>query len=188
MKPNGPGQSALLLLDILPTLGRHNISYAIIGAFAASFYGVVRASLDADLVISLRQKEALVEQLRLEFEGGGFQVEYQQGDSEDPIKAVMNVRDAFQNRVDLLLGIRGMSEEVFDRVEVATFMDTRIKIVGLEDFIAMKIFAGSPKDIADIVGVLEVSGEKVKTPLLREIVSIYGSAELKKLEGLLLKR
>ena len=53
MKATGPGQSTLLLLDVVKVLNKYQISYAVIGALAASFYGVVRASLDADAVISL---------------------------------------------------------------------------------------------------------------------------------------
>ncbi len=56
MKANKPGQSTLLLLEVIKILEQFEIPYAIIGAFAASFYGVVRASLDADAVIYLNTK------------------------------------------------------------------------------------------------------------------------------------
>lgn len=48
MKINKSGQSALLLLNVIQVLNKLQVPYAIIGAFAASYYGVVRASLDAD--------------------------------------------------------------------------------------------------------------------------------------------
>ena len=48
MKINGPGESTILLLKIIKLLNKLNFPYAVIGAFAASFYGHVRASLDAD--------------------------------------------------------------------------------------------------------------------------------------------
>ena len=54
MRAKGPGQSALLLLDVIGVLNALRVPYAIVGAMAASFYGVVRASLDADAVVSLR--------------------------------------------------------------------------------------------------------------------------------------
>ncbi|PIW59549.1 MAG: hypothetical protein COW13_04495, partial [Candidatus Omnitrophica bacterium CG12_big_fil_rev_8_21_14_0_65_50_5] len=59
MKISGPGQSPLLLLSIIPSFNKVKIPYAVVGAFAASFYGVVRASLDADAVIFLQDDEKL---------------------------------------------------------------------------------------------------------------------------------
>ena len=46
MKINGPGESSLLLLKVIKVLEKFKIPYAIVGAFAVSFYGLVRASLD----------------------------------------------------------------------------------------------------------------------------------------------
>jgi len=56
MNIKGPGESSLLLLKVIKGLCKENISYVIVGAFAASFYGIVRASLDADAVISVGKK------------------------------------------------------------------------------------------------------------------------------------
>ena len=98
MRPTAPGQSALLLLDVIDLLNKRHIPYAIIGAFAASFYGVVRASLDADAVISIRtvrDGNELCQDLKVL----GLSVERRTGDHEDPIAAVVNIRDSFHNRV-----------------------------------------------------------------------------------------
>ena len=42
MKINGPGESSLLLLKVIKVLEKIKIPYAIVGAFAVSFYGLVR--------------------------------------------------------------------------------------------------------------------------------------------------
>jgi hypothetical protein len=49
MRIIGAGQSSLLLLKVIKHLNVSQISDAIVGAFAVSFYGVVRASMDAVL-------------------------------------------------------------------------------------------------------------------------------------------
>ncbi len=186
MRTTAPGQSALLLLDIIHVLNKRHMLYAIIGAFAASFYGMVRASLDADAVISIHMpKDAadLCADLRVD----GLTVEHRHGDQDDPIAAVINIQDDFHNRVDLLIGIRGMTQEVFSRAQEAKFMGSFIKIVSPEDFIAMKIFAGSPKDIQDVIGVLNVSGQKIDLNLLKKITSQYGADCAQKLQTLLKK-
>ena len=184
MRATASGQSALLLLDVIDQLDKRSISYAVIGAFAASFHGLVRASLDADAVISIRTSQEGSDLCR-DLEGQGFKIERRTGDVDDPIVAVINIQDAFHNRVDLLTGIHGMTQEIFHRVEQVQFMGSSIKIAGLEDFIAMKVFAGSPKDIQDVIGALQVSKEKINRNLLEKLTSQYGSQCLEKLKTLL---
>ncbi len=181
----GPGQSALLLLDVIGILDKRRIPYAIIGAFAASFYGMVRASMDADALISLQPGERDVKALIHELHEAGLKAAHRQGDVKDPVGAVVHVEDRFKNRVDLLMNIRGVSEAVFSRTIEAEFMGARIRLIGVEDFVAMKIFAGSPKDLNDAAGVLKVSGGRLNLKLLRGLVSNYGKGALRKLESLL---
>ena len=57
--------------------------------------------------------------------------------------------DNHNNRVDLLGGLRGMDPAIFSRTVEVPFMDVNLRIVGREDFIAMKCFAGGRQDILD---------------------------------------
>jgi hypothetical protein len=177
------GQSALLLLDVLDVIDRERIPYAVIGAMAAAFHGVPRASFDADLVISLAagQSESLAETFKKEH----FQVTSRKGTWDDPIPGLIELRDGFQNRVDVLTGLRGFDSEAFGRVVSTPLEDSTIRIVGLEDFIAMKTFAGSPKDLEDARGALAVSGTAVDLKLLEELVRRFGSDAVKNLKTLL---
>jgi hypothetical protein len=47
----------------------------------------------------------------------------------------------------------GMGEDIFGRAGTTTFISAWINMIGVEDFIAMKIFAGGTKNIADVRGV-----------------------------------
>ena len=185
MKIRGPGQSSLLLLKVIKLLNKRRVPYAIVGAFAASFYGVVRASLDADAVISLGDDEEKLHPLLSALKKEGLKTVLTRGDSRDPVRCVINVEDKFKNRVDLLVGIRGMTEDAFGRVRTASFLRAKIKLIGIEDFIAMKIFAGGAKDIEDVLGALQVSPEKIDRPLLKHLTLHYGKKELIKLEEIL---
>ncbi len=184
MRTTASGQSALLLLDVIDTLNKRQILYAIIGAFAASFYGMVRASLDTDAVISIHSHQDTAN-LCADLRTKGLSVEHRSGDQSDPISAVINIEDRFHNRVDLLIGIRGMAQEAFNRVQEAQFMGSSIKVISQEDFIALKIFAGSPKDIGDIIGVLNVSGQKIDLNVLKKLTAQYGADCVQKLQELL---
>jgi len=77
-----------------------------------------------------------------------------------------------------------MDDKVFTRTTEFKFMDATIRIIGLEDFIAMKIFAGSPKDMEDAKAALEISSADVDMPLLKKLTLQYGKNELQKLESL----
>ena len=185
MKIRSSGESPLLLLNIIKLLNRLRIPYAIVGAFAASFYGWVRATLDADAVISVRGDDEKFRKLLLLFENAGLKVQVNRGDFLDPVGCVVNIRDKFHNRVDLLMGVRGMRDEVYGRVKTAVFMKQKIKVVGIEDFIAMKIYGGSVKDLQDVTAVLEAGPRRLNLPLLKKLTLQYGTKEFKKLQNLL---
>jgi hypothetical protein len=57
MRTRRSGESALLLLDAVEVLGGERVDYAVVGAMAASVHRVVRASLDADAVLSITTHE-----------------------------------------------------------------------------------------------------------------------------------
>ena len=185
MKAKGSGESVLLLLDVIDVLNRLHVPYAIIGAFAASFYGVIRASVDADAMISLSSGQANLETLIEALHTVGLKALQRKGDIGDPIGAVVHVSDRFENQVDLLLRIRGMAEAAFSRTVEAEFMQARVRVIGVEDFIAMKLFAGSPKDIEDAAGVLRVSSNRIRSSLLKDLVQPYGKDAVRKLQSLL---
>lgn len=142
MRTTRAGQSALLLLDAVGVLSARKIPYAVIGAMAASVHGIVRASMDADAVLSLTIQETPT--LEREFRAAGFRTELRRGDPDDPIAGVLSLTDAYGNRVDLLVGLRGLDPDAFSRTVELIFHGAELRVVGLEDFIAMKIFAGGP--------------------------------------------
>ena len=185
MKITASGESSLLLLGIIKRLDRLKIPYAIVGAFAASFHGWVRASLDADAVISVEKSNEKLNQFLSLLKNDGLKIEMRRGDSCDPIGCVINVKDKFQNSVDLLMDIRGMKADIYDRITTTSFMKQKIKIIGAEDFIAMKMYAGNAKDIEDAMGVLEVCNQKINLSLLKKLTLQYGKKELKRLEEIL---
>ncbi len=182
MRANASGQSSLLLLDIIDILQKLEIPYAVIGAMAASFHGIVRASMDADAVISLQTGH---KNLNEELKKTGLTVHIQKADFDDPVQGVIQINDLHHNKVDLLTGIRGMTKDVFSRNIKTTLHDAPMEIIGLEDFIAMKIYAGSPKDLADAKNALKVSKEKINHSLLQKLAQNYGKQERKTLDSLL---
>jgi hypothetical protein len=94
-------------------------------------------------------------------------------------------RHSFGNRIDLLVGIRGFDPAAFSRTVEVAFEGESLRFVGLEDFIAMKVFAGGPQDLADAKGALETAGNGLDVDLLLGLAKRYGTEATQSLEGLL---
>jgi predicted nucleotidyltransferase len=186
MRTKQPGESALLLLDAVDLLARNGVSYAVIGAMAASVHGVVRASIDADAVLAVPVPE--LRRLEREFQDLGFVTELRYGDSDDPIGAVLALRDSHDNRVDLLVGIRGLDPGAFTRAVEVPFQGSSLRVVGLEDFIAMKLFAGGPQDVADAQFAIAVAGTALDDALMHKLAARFGGETSASLEALLAAR
>lgn len=101
------------------------------------------------------------------------------------ISAVLALTDQHSNRVDFLVGIRGLDPGAFARAVEVPFYGQRLRIIGLEDFIAMKLFAHGPQDIADATAALETAGERVDLALLRKLAARFGAETTASLETLL---
>jgi len=183
VRTTGTGQSALLLLDAVKLLTAEHVNYAVVGAMAASVHGVVRASFDADAVLSLTVQQA--PELEKKFALAGFKAQLRRGDPDDPIPALLELTDSFRNRVDLLVGLRGLEAAAFDRTIEVPFKGTSLRVVGPEDFIAMKVFAGGPQDLADAAAAFAAAPESLDTPLLRRLATRYGRDASHALEKLL---
>lgn len=185
MSATGPGQSLLLLLDVVAVLNKQGIEYGVVGALAASVYGTVRATTDADALVSVSPSrlaglERTIRKARLT-------VRLHRGDADDPIPALFAISDQFGNRVDLLGGLRGLDPEVFQRTIAVAFSGTTLRIIGREDFIAMKCFAGGPQDIADAQEAIGFANSPIDLDLVRRITRRFGRPAADALENLLAK-
>jgi predicted nucleotidyltransferase len=177
------GQSALLFLDVVEILQRENVDYAVIGAFALSVHGEVRGTMDVDAVLFTPPKK--LASLRATFESAGFHAKLRRGDHDDPIPAMLVLRDAHGNQVELLGGLRGMDPEVFSRTVEVPLMGVNLRIVGREDFIAMKCFAGGPQDMMDARSAYRRAQGPVNLDLLRTVTRRFGREAADKLEEVL---
>jgi len=95
------------------------------------------------------------------------------------------IEDNHGNHVDLLLGIKKADNSLFKRGQRIEFQGETINIVGVEDLIAMKLYAGGAKDLADVQGILEVSGEIINRNKLMPLVRKFGGKAVNTLKGLL---
>jgi hypothetical protein len=124
---------------------------------------------------------SLLERLR----GKGWKVEFKEGDEGDPLGFVVRIHDDAGNQVDLIGGIRRLDPGFFDRVVEADLQGLNLLFASPEDLVALKIFAGGPKDLEDAAGVVEVAGEALDRALLIRLCRRFGPEEEKRCEKLL---
>lgn len=183
MRTERPGQSALLFLDVAEILARENIDYVIIGAFALSAHAVVRASSDVDALLYVSYSR--LEAISTLFKAAELDVILRRGDDDDPILSMLVLSDSHGNRVELLGGLRGVDPEVFSRAIEVPFHGINLRIVGREDFIAMKCFAGAPQDLADARAAFKGAQGPIDIDLLRAVTRRFGRDAADCLEDLL---
>jgi predicted nucleotidyltransferase len=171
------------MADVAEFLSVRGVRYAVIGAMAAAVHGVVRASLDADAVVALQAREAHA--LRESLIDEGYDTALRTGDIDDPIPGLLEIKDRHGNRVDLLLGLRGMDPELLNRTRQVRLAEAVLEIVGREDFIALKAFAGGPVDLADARAVIELDRESLDVDLLRRVAQRFGRDTLTAVEILI---
>lgn len=141
MKAHGLGQSALLLLDVASVLTRNKIRYAVIGAMAASVHGSIRATTDADAVLSLTAPK--LRALEKTLKKAGLQTAIHRGDTDDPIPALLAVSDRHGNRVDLLAGLRGLDPKAFSRAvwHTVLYWTCWVVLFGIGGLVVVRTFA-----------------------------------------------
>lgn len=183
MKARAPGQSALLLLDVVDVLTKVGIDYAVVGAMAAAVHGSIRATTDADALISITLPE--LSKLEKAIRRAGFAAELRRGDADDPIPALLAISDPHGNRVDLLAGLRGFDPDAFSRTLSTPFQGKTLQLIGREDFVAMKCFAGGPQDVADALQAIANARGLIDIDLLRRTTRRFGRAAADTLEQLL---
>jgi hypothetical protein len=183
VRTNQAGQSALLLLDAVEILQSENLDYAVIGAFALSALGVVRATTDVDALLFVTFRR--LTQLKALFERAGFGTQLRQGDATDPIPSILILSDEHGNQVELLGGLRGMDPQVFARTLAVPFRNQQLRIVGREDFISMKCFAGGPQDLLDARSAYQSAQGPIDLDLLRAVTRRFGHEAAHNLEQVL---
>lgn len=93
--------------------------------------------------------------------------------------------DSFGNHVKLLGGLRNMDPECFSRSLEVKFRDATLRVVGREDFIAMKCFAGGPQDLVDARSAYQAAPGPLDLDLLRTTARRFGRAAADRLEEIL---
>ena len=146
----------MFVLDVTSELARRKIAFALVGGYALAMHGIVRATMDVDLVIGLSQKSLVAAEKSMRALGltsrlpvsaleiAKFRKEYIKNrnliawsfvDFKDPTR-----------QVDLLI-VLGIDEIEVERI---SFGGKSLPVASLKSLLEMKLMANRPEDQLDI--------------------------------------
>ena len=156
----------MFVLEVIKALEKHKVKYALVGGYALSLHGLVRATMDVDLVISLSQIQLKNVEKALQSIGltsrlplnatdiAGFREEYIEKrnlmawsfvDFKDPTRMV-----------DILL----TDSLTSFRVENFVIRNHKIRVISLKDLLKIKQKSKRLKDQLDVQSIKELLNEK----------------------------
>jgi hypothetical protein len=156
----------MLLYDIVDSFNKNKLPYAIIGGVALALHGLVRATVDIDLVLCLKledyeKAEKALAQIGLK--------------SRLPVRAedIIKMRKEYIKNRNLLAWSFVDYEKPHRQVDILITHDMRklktqtmsvagkkIKVITLQELLKMKLQAGRPQDLIDVENIKEKLNEK----------------------------
>lgn len=127
-------------------------SYALIGGFAVSAWGVARATQDIDLAVALGTSDphALATYLGATYESGGI---------DDPLHGVfrLSLRGKGQEvPVQLIVLPSQLAAIAFNHIETLLVLGYSVPVVNWQALVLLKLFAGGPVDLQDARNIVAV--------------------------------
>jgi hypothetical protein len=152
----------MFYLDLFSTLDRHHVDYVLIGGLAVSLHGVERATMDVDITVAMTPGNLahLIESARelklapvlpVPLESLGNLELLRQWHKERNLDAfALRTPDIAGVTVDVLLFPPVEFSGMAQRATVFSVSGTPIRVVAIDDLIALKQAVGRPIDLSDI--------------------------------------
>lgn len=152
----------MFYVDLFSRLARHKVDYLLIGGLAVSLHGVERATMDVDITVAMNPDNlsALIEaakELKLSpvlpvpLESLRDPELMRHWHTERHLEVfALRTPDLAGVTVDVLLFPPVEFDGMASRADVFKVANTAIRVVCIDDLIALKQAAGRPIDLADI--------------------------------------
>ena len=144
---------------ITAILAEKGIAAIVIGAVALAAHRYVRSTCDVDLGIDadLKRMRGLLEELRAR----GYQAELHEPDGDDPLGGVIDIHGTFGLVQIVNFGERfpAAIRDSFSGEDIRTRPDGGLRVMPIPQLVALKLYAGGWKSLADIVELLRRNPE-----------------------------
>ena len=144
--------ASLLLAAIARSLG--NLPYMIIGGQAVLLYGDPRLTQDVDVTLGVPPDQADAILAVAPAAGLHVLVDAPAEFARDTL-VLPFAHDATGLRVDFIFSLSDYEREAIARARVVRLHDTDVRFAAPEDVVIGKVFAGRPRDLEDVRGMLD---------------------------------
>jgi hypothetical protein len=170
-----PSHTVELLAAVHSVFGRLGVRWYLFGAQAVIAYGAPRLTADADVTVELGDvpPARLVEAL----ESAGFRLRVQSVDEfVERTRVLPFVHAGSGLPVDVVLAGPGPEELFLGRVRRVRLGDIEVPVISPEDLVAVKVLAGRPKDLEDVLGILHARRGDIDLRQVRSTVRMLEKA------------
>lgn len=144
---------------IAAILAKEGVPAVVIGAVALAAHHYVRSTLDVDfgVDVDLKRMRELLETLRLL----GYDAELREPDADDPLGGVIDIPGAFGLVQIVNFGERfpAAIRDSLSGEAIRTSPDGGLRVMPIPQLVALKLYAGGWKSLADIVELLRRNPE-----------------------------
>ena len=142
-------------------LRAHRIPFAVIGAVAMAVHGVIRSTLDIDLLTL--DARCLASEFWTPLDPFGISTQVRRGDDDDPLAGVVRMRATSGPSVDLVVGRAAWQHHVLERARETPVEGVSVPVASRVDVILLKLYAGGPQDAWDVEQLLASADRPVVT-------------------------
>lgn len=161
--------------SLAPVLTKLELRWYLFEGQAAILHGATRFTEDVDVTVllGLLPSKELVRALL----ASGFNLRVDDIDGfVEKTRVIPLIHTRTSIPVDVVLGGPGLEELFTDRALPIQIGDVSVPIVSVEDLIAMKVLAGRPKDLEDVVSLLSIQSAKLELAQVRETLRLVEQA------------
>jgi len=173
---------ASLLADLAAGLESLGVAWYLFGARAAILHGVARLTADVDVTVRLPAQvssRSVVDRLVTHH----FQPRITEPDFIERTRVLPLLHTPSSLPLDIVIAGPGLEDRFFDRAITRLVEDVRVPVASAEDIIIMKVLAGRPKDIEDIVAIAAGYGDALGVDDVRQtlgaVEAALGQSDLK---------
>lgn len=164
-----------LLADLAEALDGLQVRWYLFGAQAAILHGAVRLTADVDVTIQLPasiSQPAFVSAL----ESHGLRARIMDPAFIERTRVIPLVHLKTRLPLDIVLAGPGLEDQFFARAQLREIEGVPVRVASAEDVVVMKVLAGRPKDLDDVVAIIAAQSAALDLAYVRDTLSLLERA------------